>query len=463
MRSRVVGAAVVLAALAALLLQTGVMVRTGFLMGDFRAFYCAARVSSTGANPYHTQPLRACELSTGAMPFFRKNPNVTIPAPLPGYVVAAMIPLSLLPFVAAAILWGIVLFAACVAATLAVFGVSLATLSLPFGEVVPIAVACACGAAYFALRGRIRLAAVIAAGAMIEPHLGLPVCVAFAIWQPVTRLPLAIVFSGLAVLSLAVLGPATNVEYFTSVLPSHALSEMTRDTQYSFTAVLAAFGVPAGAAVRGGTLWYALMLVAGVIVAGILARKTRNAAFLACVPLAFAVFGGTFIHVTQIAAAVPAAVLLIPYVTGRTRTLAIATLLLLAVPWGWAISPALIVAPVFPVAFVAWWYWRENTYVLLAALAACALVFGLGQLYTITGLHFGAHPVMPLIDSRLPEASWSAFSQGASHGSLAAWAVRIPTWLGLASLLMLLLSRCLPEQSNVERVQQPCHPELVEG
>ena len=54
------------------------------------------------------------------------------------------------------------------------------------------------------------------------------------------------------------------------------------------------------------------------------------------------------------------------------RTLAVVTLLLLAVPWGWAISPALIVAPVFPVAYVAWWYWRENTTaVLLAALAAC--------------------------------------------------------------------------------------------
>src|SRR5271165_2669182 len=114
------GAAVVLAALAALALQTGVMVRTGFLMGDFRAFYCAARVASTGANPYHTEPLRSCELSTGRMPFFQRNPGVTIPAPLPGYAVAAMIPLSLLPFAFAATLWAILLLLACVACTLTV-------------------------------------------------------------------------------------------------------------------------------------------------------------------------------------------------------------------------------------------------------------------------------------------------------------------------------------------------------
>jgi hypothetical protein len=454
MRSRLMGAAVILAALAALTLQTGVMVRTGFLMGDFRAFYCAAKVASHGANPYHTEPLRSCELTSGAMPFFKKNPSVTIPAPLPGYVVAAMIPLSMMPFGIAAAFWGLVLFFACVACTvavarfaavsweipLAVLGISLATLSLPFGEVVPVAVACACGAGYFAWKGRHRTAAVIASGAMIEPHLGLPVCASLALWRPATRLPLAGAFGAFALLSLAVLGPATNFEYFTSVLPAHALSEMTRDTQYSFTALLAAAGLPQSAAIRGGTLWYVLMLVAGALVAGMLARRTRNDAFLTCVPLAFAVFGGTFIHITQIAAAVPASVLLVTYATGSYRTPAIVTLLLLAVPWGWAASPALMAAPAFPVGYVAWRYWRENTAVVLfAVIVAAALVFGLGALYGINGPHFGATGATPIIDSRLPEASWSAYSRSTSHGSIAAWAVRIPTWLGLAMLVLLLI------------------------
>ena len=41
-------AAILLASLAALAAQTAVVTRTGFLMGDFRAFYCAARVTSAG-------------------------------------------------------------------------------------------------------------------------------------------------------------------------------------------------------------------------------------------------------------------------------------------------------------------------------------------------------------------------------------------------------------------------------
>ena len=92
---------------------------------------------------------------------------------------------------------------------------------------------------------------------MIEPHLGLPVCIALAIWMPATRFPLAVAFGRWRRSRSALLGPATNLEYFTSVLPAHALSEVTRDTQYSLTAVLAALGLSHDAAVqaaRSGTL-----------------------------------------------------------------------------------------------------------------------------------------------------------------------------------------------------------------
>ena len=150
------------------------------------------------------------------------------------------------------------------------------------------------------------------------------------------------------------------------------------------------------------------MLIAGTIVAGRLARQTGNNAFLACVPPAFAVFGGTFIHVTQIAAAVPAAVLLVTYAENRYRNAAIVALLLLAVPWGWVVSPALLVAPLFPVAYLAWWYWKEKTVlVLLTAIAATLLVFGLQNLYMLHGPHLGAQIVPAGFDPRLPEGAWS--------------------------------------------------------
>lgn len=452
MRNRWLGAAVVVAALTALGLQSGIVARTGFVMGDFRAFYCAAKVASQGADPYRTEPLRSCETALGMTRFFQKNPGVTIPAPLPGYAIAALIPLALLPFSVAAVIWTVLLFFAwyaCIATlsrfagvgweiALAIFALSLGMLSLPFGEVVPLSLAGICIAAYCAWSGRPKAAAIAAAGSMIEPHLGLPVCVALAWWRPATRLPLTIACALLAMLSLATLGVATNVEYFTSVLPAHALSEVSRDTQFSLTAALAGIGVAPSVAVSAGTVWYLAMLVAGTVVAGFLAKKWRDEAFLVCVPPAFAVLGGTFIHVTQIAAALPAAALLAAHVSRSSRNLTIVALLALSVPWVWAISPALLVAPLVPIAYLSWRYWGSLTPVLIAAVAAAGLIFGLSEIASAAP-HAVAQGGMPAIDPRLAEASWSIFTQKSSTHALGVWMLRIPTWSGLALLLVLLV------------------------
>lgn len=454
-----IAAGVVTATLLALAAQANIVTRTGFLAGDFRAFYCAARVASTGADPYRTQPLNTCERSIGPRVFFHKNPGVTIPAPLPGYAIATLEPFSLLPFGIAAGLWALLLLLAWLAAVvalsrfaqlpwesaLAAFALSLGTLSLPFGEVVPLSVACICLSGYFAWKARWQAAALFGTVAMIEPHLGLPLCIALAIWAPATRWVLAAGFAALAAISLFAVGLPVNLEYFTSVLPAHALSELTRDTQYSASAVFAALGMTPNAAVRAGGLWYGAMVIAGTVVAGKLARKSGNAAYLACIPPAFAVFGGSFIHITQIAVAIPAAILLVGDARPPQRAWAIAALLLLVVPWGWVVSPALIVAPVVPVAVLTWAYSGRNaTATLLAAIGAAAMVFGLQHLYTFAGPHFGAHAALPPMDPRLPEASWSAYSLRSSAGSLAAWAVRIPTWTALAMLVALLTDAARP-------------------
>ncbi|HEY6326494.1 MAG TPA: hypothetical protein VIW73_08310, partial [Candidatus Cybelea sp.] len=230
MRKLWINAAIVLAALTALGVHSGVVTRSGFLMGDFRAFYCAARVASRGGDPYHTEPLRTCETAIGPKEFFAKNAGVTIPAPLPGYAIAALMPLGLLPFWLAASLWGALLALACVASIvtlarladiewgvgLGTFALSLVMLSLPFGEVVPLAVAAICLAAYCAWQGYLGGAAILAAAAMIEPHLGLPACIALAAWRPATRVPLLLAFAGLAVVSFGAIGAAANLEYFTA-------------------------------------------------------------------------------------------------------------------------------------------------------------------------------------------------------------------------------------------------------
>ena len=75
--------------------------------------------------------------------------------------------------------------------------------------------------------------------------------------------------------------------------------------------------------------------------------------------------------------------------------LVIAALILLAVPWVWAISPALIVAPLFPVAYLAWRSSGENVRVaLLAGIAATVMILGLSQL-AAAAPHAGAHGIAP--------------------------------------------------------------------
>ncbi len=286
---------------------------------------------------------------------------------------------------------------------------------------------------------------------MAEPHLGLPVCLSLAIWAPATRVTLVAAAVAFASISLIALGPAANLEYFTSVLPAHALSEAARDTQFSLTSVLVWLGASASIAIRAGSLWYAAMLAIGTVVAGWAATKTRNPAFLACMPPAFAVFGGTFVHVTQIAAALPAAILLLTYTNALRRSLTVIAVMLLSVPWIAAWSPALGLAPAFPIGYMAWRYWGGSLRaVLVAAVATCALLIGLNRALTLNQGH-APHMHAAPIDSGLAEASWSEFTSRSSSGSAGAWLVRIPTWAGLALLLGLAVAEAKAPRSRAAR------------
>jgi hypothetical protein len=179
------------------------------------------------------------------------------------------------------------------------------------------------------------------------------------------------------------------------------------------------------------------MLLLGTLLGGWLTQRTGNKAFLVCTPPAFAVFGGSFIHATQIVAALPAAALLVQHAQPRHRTAAVIALLVLAVPWGWMISPAFLVAPLMPVAYLAWCCWNESLRAtLLAACAAAALALFFVKLALAP--HAAVHVAAPAIDAHLAEATWSIFTQNTSTHTLATWFARVPTWTALAVLLVVL-------------------------
>jgi hypothetical protein len=425
-------------------------VATGTLFDDFRAFYCAARVASHGHDPYLAEPLHACESEAVGSAFYRTPPDFAIPAPLPGYTLALLLPLGRLPFLAACALWLLLGALAIVAAFRAlveltgleprVIGSAIALpiglVALSTGEIAPLCIAALCMSALLLRQGRGFIAGLFAGCAMIEPQVALPACVAIALWVPRARGALALIAAAFALLSLAFLGFHANIEYFSAVLPAHAASELHGENQYSLAAIVAGLGVPDRIALVLGTLSMPLMLVIGCALARRLMRRHGDAAMLALVPSAFAVVGGPFMHVVQIAAAIPAALLL--YSRARmARKMFVGALLLLAVPWPFIRSIALLPAAICPLAWLTYTLTKRNLrFALVAALAFLAFFATVHYAVRYERVPTVASIVEPVTTNELAEKSWARHMQRDVEGEGAVtWLVRLPTWIGLLLLV----------------------------
>lgn len=418
---------------------------------DFQAFYCAGAAVRAHADPYRTQPLGECEHGHTDGTYAQLPRGVVLPAPQPGYDMAAFAAVSALPFDRAKALWGAfvtmalaVAIACAVWATGAPLGVAVAAFiaslvmpALAFGELFAFFAAATCAAMYFASRERWTAAGVCAALSLVEPHLGLPVCVGLAIWKPQTRAALSLTAAALGALAVGTLGAAPALEYVTRVLPLHALAEISSDAQLSLSAVLHAAGVPDALAVQIGTLSYAVAAIAGIALSRTLATRLRNDGFLVAVPAAFAIIGGSFIHVTEFFAAIPLALLLLA--CDPSSKVTTTALVLLAVPWFTAVEPGNVLALALLGAAAAFYLvWRRENEKLLAAFAAAGFAFAvlLAAPHFAAGNAPGTLAPTPIAGDAYPQASWQAWNyRMLSTASATVWALRAFSWTGLALLV----------------------------
>ncbi|HET9096205.1 MAG TPA: hypothetical protein VFN37_06060, partial [Candidatus Baltobacteraceae bacterium] len=170
--------------------------------------------------------------------------------------------------------------------------------------------------------------------------------------------------------------------------------------------------------------------------------RLRSPALIAALPAATAVVGGSFMHSTEIVAAVPLALLLVPQ--PRYRAIFVGALVLLAIPW--------LNATDDPGSFIGWFGLCALSagYILrvcggianLASAACAALIFAAlcemsfsyehsRQLY----MH-APHAPAAAIDERYPQASWARIvHETFATQSAPAWLLRAPTWAGLVLLL----------------------------
>jgi hypothetical protein len=419
----------------------------GQLLSDFGAFYCAGRLAGQGLDPYRQEPMYSCESEPASPLLARATGHVTDPAPLPPYALALFVPLSRLPLEQAALLWTTLLAAAWTAIAFVLraltgyrWGALLAAIafaammSLSLGQIAPLAIALICIAALLLERGRAPWAGIACAAATVEPHVALPVCAAIFIAAPRSRF--SIIGGGLVLLALTMLfGFDRNVEYLRGALPAHALSDVADVGQYSLTVLVHAMGFPDALAERAGSIWYAIAAIAGIATACALKRRGYSAAAIALVPMAFAVFGGPYVHWNQVVGAIPAALLMLR-AQPRAAALQVAAIVGLAIPWLYVVGWGFLIPGAAAIAGILAWQLLEpplcNEAVVVAA-TFCALLF-VNHALAHTG------PAPPFV-ANVPRDAWADLSWGAYVRSripigtgIYLW-LHLPTWAALAATI----------------------------
>jgi len=436
---------------------------------DLRAFYCAGAAVAARADPYKVEPLRSCEVRERLTEGLAGYDRLAVPAPLPGY---ALVPFALAShasfdkicalyvlLLAAAIATTVVLVAdlsgfssAGVAAALVL---SDGALSLANGQILPFALLALCASAWELSRGRPVRASAYAACATIEPHVAFPALVALALAVPKTRVPLALCAAFLGALSLLALGVATNLEYIAQVVPEHARSETNAVVQYSLTTLLVRAGADPNVATVLGDVSYVAACALGIAV-GVRGARVWNApALIVLVPPAFALLGGPFVHLTQIAVAVPALLVAMRYLPQSRAPLAIA-LILVALPWQDLVeSPLAVVAAgtVLVTLAIVVRIWKPP--LRIAALAVVAFVaLGTGEKLLHDRLvprHPDATVAIAAADRAgdLAESTWTAFASVAEDEDARLYlATHAPTWCGVILMVAVASGGVLAVRTN---------------
>ena len=428
---------------------------------DFRALYCGGVTTLAHADPYRTEPLRSCEHDRSPSKLFVADvPKwVVLPAPYPGYALEMFSGLARFQFPVAKAIWlgilatslGYLAFALAALSGWPLFVVGLALLptvvlyNIWLGSTPPLAMLGVAVAALAVARKRPALAVPPLALAMIDPHLALPAAVALFAIAPKARVAVLAGLAVLVALSVHAIGIGGNLEYFQEALPMHARAEVFVRLQYSLTHVLALLGVPIDLALKAGTLSYVALALAAVFYATREADSAQGRARAIVLPCALVALGGTFIHNQEISLALPAAFVLARTVQTNTHRLLL-TVGFMGILFSPIIENLRLVAPSYIIASAAiafvLWPRRRFTASAVSAISAFALI---AALRALPATHFtdtaATLPEPPGITASTSSGVvWADFLAGRpswTHEDAFSMALKVPTWIGLISIIIL--------------------------
>ena len=410
------------------------------LMGDFRAFYCAGELAREGSFDYSLERIAPCESRAVPDGFFSATPSLVVPAPLPGYAIAPFAALSFLDYPAATVVWWLALLAAAVLAAyvmallgwarfdaaLVAFAFPAAIVSMPLGELPPLALA---GIALGALGMQRDVAWLRIAGFALvatQPQMAVAVAIAAIAARPKTWREVAAVVAVLGVASVVTIGFAQNVAYVRDFLPAHVASELLRVQQYTVSWIFAELGAPLGVAAWIGRVVYVIALAGAAVVSRRLAQTGEYAGAIAAA-VAIALLGGPFVHVDHLLCAIPAAL----WLASRKSLGGVVAAVLLALP-----ITSIFANPILVFAVAIFTFWIASSYGIsrrrsaYAALGAMTVAVGLALLSVRFGFafHSAAHDA---------GNAWATYV--ATHnvvGGVLVWIVKAPLWIALIVLVV---------------------------
>jgi hypothetical protein len=433
---------------------------------SFKAFYCAGVAVKERVDPYRVEPLRSCErrLAPSTLP-----DGYVEPAPLPGYAMTPFAALAMLPPRLASVIFAIslVLASALAAYVLAemlpasrsailLAFAPLTLLNVAYGEVVPLALAALCAAAFLIWRGRWFGAGLAVCVALIQPNVGLPAVLATFIFAPRSRTAVGLGVALLAVVSFLAVGVDRNVEYLTQVLPGMANAEIVASDQYNLSHLLYSAGLTASVASLLGKLWFGFLAVFGVVIAGILAVRRRQPELLPLVPPACVLLFGIYLHDIQILLSLAAALAIAARLRGVAfQTIGVVAVALLVAVWTQRAGVAALTINAVGVACGVWAVSEVKNRIGVSILA------GLATVVCVLSLQ---HVQPPLVASNLvtqafhaaPQdqafCAWAAYLRATPALTAPASLLKFPTWIGLILLAVGAVRLCLqaPEPQGTD-------------
>jgi hypothetical protein len=419
------------------------------VMYDFQDFYCAGAALDEARNPYTYEPLRTCEHRVDARPSVQANPSLAIPAPQPPYDFPIFMALAKLRFadargiyaaaiVIAVLLSAIVLWRLEIPLDVALLSLALAPgyQELAAGQIVPFVLLTLVLAGWMLAQRRDILCGIFAGLTALEPHLGAGVALSVLFFVPRARWSLIATCVSLTVVGVVATGPRVFATYLVHVLPAQAWAEVAFPPQYSLTYVLHAIGISDSPALALGTLSFGLFLIAGLAMAPRLSDHLRRRELLVFFPAATAIMAGAYVHVIELAFAIPAALVFARFAHGLRRSVCVAAVSLLTVPWiaAWGVKK-LFLASVFVCAAL-----------LYRLRAAAAIGIGTTLLVAAAVYLFELHPPRLPAPAPLPatayapwalvQVEWRVLVQQLDTHDLRWFAIKIPGWCALTAIFI---------------------------